>query len=93
MPALIYLFLGLVGVLVAIGKVSGITLVVKTIFILAWTWFLNYLCESGYSSISWFLVILPFIIFFLMVFFAFEVIVYAMKNGVDTNVQTTAASK
>ena len=33
----------------------------NSIFIFIWTWILNYLCKSGYTGISWFLVIFPYI--------------------------------
>jgi len=46
----------------------------KVIFILIWTWFLNFLCSKGYQSISWFLVLIPYIFIILMMFLAFEVV-------------------
>jgi hypothetical protein len=33
----------------------------KFIFILFWTWILNLFCRSGFSIISWILLILPFV--------------------------------
>ena len=41
--------------------------VFKLIYILGWTFILNRLCKSGYSSISWFLVILPYMFMFLII--------------------------
>jgi hypothetical protein len=40
---------------------------IKLIYILFWTWILNLICKDGYSGISWFLVLVPFIIVFLVV--------------------------
>ena len=39
----------------------------KLLYIAFWTWVLNYLCRSGYSSVSWFLFLVPFILFFVLI--------------------------
>ena len=36
--------------------------IMKFIYILFWTWILNLICKDGYTSISWLLVLLPFIL-------------------------------
>ena len=38
----------------------------KAVYILFWTFILNILCQAGYTNISWFLVILPFVLLFLL---------------------------
>ena len=50
-------------------RVPNTTLVfiVKLIYILFWTWVLNLICKDGYSGISWLLVLLPFILFFVII--------------------------
>ena len=51
-----------------------------------WTWFLNFLCSQGYKTISWILVVLPFIIFILMIL----VVIELMKiNNVKENFSST----
>jgi len=40
---------------------------VKTIYILFWTWVLNLICKDGHSGIAWLLVILPFILLFVII--------------------------
>ena len=40
---------------------------VKLLYIAFWTIVLNSLCLSGYKKISWFLVLLPFILFFILI--------------------------
>jgi len=40
--------------------------IVQFIYILFWTWVLNLICKDGHSGISWFLVLLPFILYFLL---------------------------
>lgn len=37
------------------------------LYIAIWTFILNALCKSGYKQISWFLVLLPFILFFVLI--------------------------
>ena len=41
--------------------------VIKFLYILFWTWILNLICKSGSPEISWFLVLLPFILFFIFI--------------------------
>jgi hypothetical protein len=40
--------------------------IVKLIYILFWTWILNLICRDGYSTISWFLVLFPFVLSFVL---------------------------
>jgi hypothetical protein len=42
--------------------------IVKFVGILFWTWILNLICGSGHPGIAWFLVLIPFILLFLVVF-------------------------
>jgi hypothetical protein len=42
--------------------------VVQGVFIILWTWLLSYLCNKGYTSLSWFLILLPWILMFLAFF-------------------------
>jgi hypothetical protein len=41
--------------------------IIKIVYVLFWTWILNLICKDGYVGISWFLVLLPFIMLFLLV--------------------------
>ena len=41
--------------------------VAKMIYILFWTWILNLICKDGHSGISWFIVLLPLILFFVLI--------------------------
>ena len=40
--------------------------VFKALYILFWTFILNSLCKAGYKEISWFLVLLPLILLFVI---------------------------
>ena len=42
--------------------------VVQAVFIVLWTWVLSYLCNKGYSNLSWFLILFPWILMFLAFF-------------------------
>lgn len=41
--------------------------VAKGIYIAFWTFILNALCQAGYKQFSWFMVLLPFILFFIII--------------------------
>lgn len=73
-PAMIYLVIGVISLLFMIGQVSIMALVVKVIFLLLWTWFLNFLCSKGYTGISWFLVVIPYVFLVLILIFAVDVL-------------------
>lgn len=49
--------------------VSNTTLVFlgKILYVIFWTFVLNSICKAGYEKISWLLVLLPFILFFVLV--------------------------
>ena len=74
-PALLYLAISIIALIGAfMQKVHPFAMIVKVIFICLWTWFLNYLCRKGHSGISWFLVLLPFILIVGMMAIVFELI-------------------
>jgi len=39
----------------------------KIIYIIFWTWILNLMCKDGHSGVAWFLILIPFILFFLLI--------------------------
>jgi len=41
--------------------------ILKVIYVLFWTWILNIICKSGYETVSWILVLVPYIFMFLMI--------------------------
>jgi hypothetical protein len=47
---------------------ENVTLIflVKIIYVIFWTWILNLICKQGYTAVSWFLVLLPFLLFFIL---------------------------
>jgi len=80
-PAMIYLVLGIISVLAMIyQKYDIIGILGKIIFIGLWTWLLNYLCSTGHSAISWILLLLPFILFGLIIYFIWSHVKEIKKN-------------
>ena len=65
-PAMIYFVLSVIALMMSVFTSFNImSLVIKGFFIIVWSLFLNYLCKSGFTAISWILVLLPLILFFL----------------------------
>jgi hypothetical protein len=80
-PAQLYLVLGAIGIIGAFFNNYSIeTLLTNALFLVVWTWVLNWLCSKGFKAISWILVLLPFIMALFTYFFIRDV---AVKEGVD----------
>lgn len=45
---------------------TALVFIIKLLYILFWTWILNLICKDGHTTISWLLVLLPFILLFVM---------------------------
>jgi len=77
-PAQLYLVLGAIGIIMAFFKDYGVeTLLTNSLFLVLWTWVLNWLCSKGFKAISWILVLLPFI----MMFFTYFLIKDVVREG------------
>lgn len=62
MPAKIYFAIAVIATI--FGLFNGMSIVGafwKLLFAFIWTFVLGWLCKQGYDSISWFLVLLPYI--------------------------------
>jgi len=80
-PAMLYLVLSILAILGAMmTDFSVMSILVKAIFVLIWTWFLNFLCSKGYGGISWFLVLLPFIMIIVILVLGMEILKKAGKH-------------
>lgn len=44
---------------------------IKIMVVLLWTWILNLICKAGATPLSWFLVLLPFLMMFVGIAFMF----------------------
>ena len=61
-PALVHLVLSILGVIVLVFQKAFDGLIWNILFSLVWLWFLQILCNRGYVTLAWVLVLLPFII-------------------------------
>jgi len=92
-PAMLYLVLAAISVVVGVfQKFQLFSLLVKVAFVAAWTWFLNFLCSKGYKVISWFLVLLPFLLMFGVFAMAMEVVKSANASMIPPAVQQPKTS-
>lgn len=65
-PAQIYLVISVfAGLLSLLTENAVSSVIVNLLFALLWTYILSWLCRQGYESLSWFLVLLPYIILLL----------------------------
>uniref|UniRef100_A0A6C0E634 Uncharacterized protein n=1 Tax=viral metagenome TaxID=1070528 RepID=A0A6C0E634_9ZZZZ len=66
-PAKIYFIIALIGSFFAIMKKMCCieTTLTNLLFAVIWTWILSWLCSKGYQSVSWFLVLLPYVMILL----------------------------
>ena len=68
-PAKIYFAIAVIAVITSLfNGVSFMMVFSKIFFAFIWTFVLGWLCDKGYSSISWFLVLLPYIVIVLAMF-------------------------
>lgn len=62
-PAKIYFIIAVIAsIIMLFNGIGVIAVVVKMFFAFIWTFVLGWLCKKGYTSISWFLVLLPYIL-------------------------------
>lgn len=78
-PALIYLIFSLVSIFVDLYYRFTHDAITKTITVIFITFLLNLLCKRGYKSVSWFIVLAP----FLTLFFIILTIIFIF--GMNTN--------
>lgn len=65
-PAKIYFVITLFFcVMSLINNIPFFAVLIKLFFALIWTYILSWLCKKGFTWVSWFLVLLPFIIILL----------------------------
>lgn len=65
-PARIYFAIAVIAAIFALFNGASMMMEFwKIVFAFIWTFVLGWLCDKGYKSISWFLVLLPYILMFL----------------------------
>ena len=60
-PAKIYLTIAVIYCIVQIFTVPVTFVIINLGFALLWAFFLQWLCKKGFSSVSWVLVLLPYV--------------------------------
>ena len=64
-PAMIYFVISIIYLIINIFTNFNImSMVIRLLVILVWTWLLNFLCTKGFTVISWLLIIVPFLMSF-----------------------------
>jgi ABC-type uncharacterized transport system permease subunit len=68
LPAVIYLIIAIISIISTVfyGQFELLALILQVVFIGLWTWLLNYICKRGYEGLSWFLLLLPYIIIMIL---------------------------
>ena len=73
-PAKIYFAIAVIGTIILLFRGASIMVAFwKMLFAFIWTYVLGWLCKKGFTAISWFLVLLPYIIILLAMFRIFNV--------------------
>jgi hypothetical protein len=61
-PAKIYLAIAVIVSFFQLFSVPFFMVFVNFIFAIIWTYILGWLCKKGFSSVSWFLVLFPYVV-------------------------------
>ena len=73
-PAKIYFAIAVIAsVFALINGAALMAVFMKIVFAFVWTYFLGWLCKKGMKTLSWFLVLLPYIIIALAMFGIYRV--------------------
>lgn len=90
LPSLIYLIISLLSLVSSMNfhNIHLVSILLSFLFILFWTWLLNYLCCKRYETLAWVLLFLPLIFFLLVVAIAFETATYSKKKSQKQGFQT-----
>jgi len=73
-PAKLYFAIAVIATIIALFSGASVMMAFfQLIFAFIWTFLLGWLCEKGYTYISWFLVLLPYIIILLAMLNIYQV--------------------
>jgi hypothetical protein len=68
-PAKLYFVLALLSIIIsAFSGVKLLAIAVKLFFAVVWTLVLSFICDKGFTPVSWFLVLLPLVVMILVTF-------------------------
>lgn len=84
-PSKLYLILSTIIIFITLTfRIEIGVILVKILFIILWTYVLDFICKKGYTTVSWILVLLPHIFMILLFAFTVELFVLSKKN-IDEN--------
>ncbi len=64
-PSMIYFVISFIYLILnSFSNFNVVYIISRLIFIMLWSWLLNFLCSQGYSIISWVIILLPFFVIF-----------------------------
>jgi hypothetical protein len=88
-PAKIYFAIAVIATIIALFNGVGIMMAfMKMLFAFIWAFILGWLCDKGYSSISWFLVLLPYIVIILAMLKIYQI---TQHKGIMRTIQLQGA--
>jgi DNA integrity scanning protein DisA with diadenylate cyclase activity len=88
-PAALYFVISAIAIIIALFNGMKLMAVgIKAIFVIIYTFFLNFLCQKGFKSVSWFLVLLPYILMLAVFLMAF----FKIKEGAENMGASTAVA-
>lgn len=62
-PAKIYIVLAMISLFIGfLSNAKFSSMVFRIFYAIFWTWLLNYFCDNDLTTLSWILVLLPFIV-------------------------------
>lgn len=86
LPSKIYLALAIISIVFSL-IISIETIyagIIHFIFAIFWTWVLNLICKSGFSIVSWILVLFPIIFYIMLVVYSLYVIRKTVKHEISS---------
>ena len=60
---------------------TSMVFIVEIVFLVFWTWLLNFICSRGYSNVAWFILLFPYILLLMVILF----IASEIRNTTEIN--------
>lgn len=64
---------------------TSMVFIVEIVFLVFWTWLLNFICSRGYSGLAWFILLFPYILLLMVILF----IASEIRNTTEINKAST----
>ena len=81
LPSILYLVISLITIIAfAMVNFSVLTILFKIFWALIWSWFLNWICSTGYPGVAWGIFLFPYILVIFMLLLVIELYGNADKN-------------